>query len=100
MIPNILLKSKKKIVEVCKRYQISELSLFGSQVRGDFSDKSDFDFLVDFLPEAKISFFELGDIQSELEEIVKTEVDLVPKKGLKELIRPQVLAEAEVIYAA
>jgi uncharacterized protein len=100
MIPNVLVESKQKIDEVCKKYQISELSLFGSQVRGDFNETSDFDFLVDFLPEAKISFFELSYIQSELEEIVKTEVDLVPKKGLKDLIRPYVLAEAEVIYAA
>lgn len=100
MIPNVLLKSKQQIIDVCKKYQISELSLFGSQVRGDFNETSDFDFLVDFLPEAKISFFELGYIQSELEEIVKTEVDLIPKKGLKELIKPHVLAEAEVIYAS
>jgi uncharacterized protein len=100
MIPKVIRKSKVKIIEICRKHQIRELSLFGSQVRGDFTDESDFDFLVDFLPEADISFFELGRIQSELEEIVKTDVDLVPKKGLKELIRPDVLAEAEVIYAA
>jgi uncharacterized protein len=100
MIPRVIQKSKHKIAEICKKYQISELSLFGSQVRGDFSKKSDFDFLVDFLPEADIGFFELGSIKFELEEIVKTDVDLVPKKGLKEIIKPQILAEAEVIYVA
>jgi uncharacterized protein len=100
MIPKVIRKSKAEIIEICRKHQIRELSLFGSQVRGDFTDESDFDFLVDFLPDADVSFFELGRIQSELEEIVKTDVDLVPKKGLKELIRPDVLAEAEVIYAA
>jgi uncharacterized protein len=100
MIPKVIQKSKVKIIEICRKHKIRELSIFGSQVRGDFTDESDFDFLVDFLPDADISFFELGSIQTELEEIVKTDVDLVPKKGLKELIRPYVLAEAEVIYAA
>ena len=100
MIPKILQASKQKIAEICRRHQISELALFGSQVRGDFSEKSDFDFLVEFFPEARIGFMELGRIQEELENIVKNEVDLVPKNGLKPLIRETVLNEAEVIYAA
>lgn len=100
MIPKILQKSKQKIAEICRRYQISELALFGSQVRGDFHDKSDFDFLVEFQPEAKIGFIELGHIQEELETVVQTKVDLVPKDGLKPVIKQAVLSEAEVIYGA
>lgn len=99
MIPEILQKSKDKIADICRRYQIRELSLFGSQVRGDSTAKSDFDFLVEFQPEAKIDYFDIFDIREKLEEIVKKKVDLVPKKGLKPLIRQQVLSEAEVIYA-
>ena len=99
MIPKVLQKSKAKIVEICRKHKIRELSLFGSQVRGDFSDESDFDFLVDFLPEAKVGFIELGRIQYELEDVVETDVDLVPKSGLKPLIRQHVLLEAEIIYA-
>lgn len=100
MIPEVLQKSKQRIAEICRRYKIRELSLFGSQARGDYTAKSDFDFLVEFEPEAKIGFFALGEIQEKLEEIVHTQVDLVPKDGLKPLIRKSVLSEAEVIYAA
>lgn len=100
MIPEILQKSKQRISQICQKYQISELSLFGSQVRGDFSAESDFDFLVEFAPEARISFITLGRIQDELENVVQTPVDLVPKDGLKPLIKKTVLSEAEVIYAA
>ena len=99
MIPKIVENSLQKIVEICWKYQISELSLFGSQVRGDFTEKSDFDFLVIFQPEAKIGFLKLGSISSELEEIVHTKVDLVPKDGLKHTIKQKILAEAEIIYA-
>lgn len=100
MIPQVIEKSRQKIIEICRRHQISELSLFGSQARGDSSEKSDFDFLVEFFPEARIGFMELGRIQEELENIVENEVDLVPKNGLKPLIKETVLNEAEVIYAA
>ena len=99
MIPEVLQKSKKRIAEICRRYEIRELSLFGSQVRGDFTEKSDFDFLVEFQPEARISFITLGKIQEELEGIVHKPVDLVPKDGLKPLIRKPVLTEAEIVYA-
>jgi predicted nucleotidyltransferase len=99
MIPEILQKSKRKISEICRNYKIRELSLFGSQVRGDFTAESDFDFLVEFEPDAKIGFIKLGKIQSELENIVRAKVDLVPKDGVKSIIRQQVLAEAEVLYA-
>lgn len=100
MIPEVLQKSKSKIAEICRRYQIRELSLFGSQMRGDSNNDSDFDFLVEFQPEAKVDYFKYFEIQEELEKIVDKKVDLVPKTGLKNLIRGQVLAEAEIIYAS
>lgn len=100
MIPEVLKNSRQKIAEICRKYQISELSLFGSRVRGDFSEASDFDFLVQFQPDAQIGFITLGKIQDELEKIVQTPVDLVPKDGLKPLIKQTVLSESEIIYAA
>lgn len=99
MLPEVLKKSKRKIAKVCRKYQISELSLFGSQVRGDSTAASDFDFLVEFQPDARIGFMTLGKIQDELEKIVQTQVDLVPKDGLKPLIKTPVLSEAEIVYA-
>ena len=99
MIPKIIEKSKQRIVEICRKHQISELSLFGSQARGDFSATSDFDFLVEFAPDADIDYIKFFQIQEELETIVHKKVDLVSKKGLKKFIRQQVLSEAEIVYA-
>ena len=89
----------EKIVALCRKYRIRELSLFGSRVRGDFTDESDFDFLVEFSPDANIDLFEFSRIQIDHEEMVGKKVDLVPKKGLKWVIRDTVLSEAEIIYA-
>jgi len=88
-----------KISTICKTYHVQELSLFGSRARGDNSKHSDFDFLVEFAPGAKTSLFDLFAIQSQLEDVVKEKVDLVPKSGLKSSIRDGVLNQTVKIYA-
>ena len=39
-------------------------------------------------------------LQTELSELLGRPVDLVPKGGLKPALKPEVLAEARVLYAA
>lgn len=90
----------KAIEQVCRRYRVRELSIFGSALRDDFRNESDVDFLVQFQPEARIGFLAFAGLQEDLSKIVGRTVDLVPKDGLKEVIRDEVLASAEVVYAA
>ena len=92
-------ETKGKIAELCRKNKVRELSLFGSRVRGDFTESSDYDILVDFQPNSGVSLFEFSRMQIDLEELIGTKVDLVPKSGLKPLIRDKVLAETELIYA-
>ncbi len=63
MIPSILEKSRQKIATVCRNYNVKELRLFGSQVRGDFSAESDFDFLIDFAPKQKLDLSRLAKLK-------------------------------------
>lgn len=84
---------------MCRKYQVRELSVFGSVLRSDFGERSDVDLLVTFRPEARIGY-EFVALQQELSAVIGRKVDLVPKEGLKPLIRAQVLAEAQVLYAA
>ena len=44
----------------CQRYQVRRLSLFGSVLRDDFRADSDIDVLVQFDPDARVSFMTLG----------------------------------------
>ena len=85
---------------LCRRYQVRELALFGSTVRGEQREDSDLDFLVEFEPQAHIGFLALSELSRELSALMRRPVDLVPKAGLKKTIREQVLAEAEIIYAS
>lgn len=92
-------ETRKKIAQLCRKHKVRELSLFGSRSRGDNRPDSDFDFLVDFEPHARVSLFDFARAQVEFEELIGSKVDLVEKEGLKPLIREGVIADAQLIYA-
>lgn len=92
--------STPELLELCRRYQVKRLAVFGSVLRDDFRPESDIDILVTFSSEARISFMTLGKLKRELSAIFKRPVDLVPQDGLKPAIRDQVLKSATEIYAA
>ena len=88
------------IDELCRRYSVRELCVFGSAARGTDRPGSDVDFLVVFEPQARVGFLTLSRLARELSDLLKCEVDLVPKDGLNPRIRDEVLAQAEVLFAA
>ncbi len=89
-----------KIADFCRRHHIRRLSIFGSVLREDFRPDSDADVLIEFEPEAQVGFIALSQMQRELSELLQRPVDLVPREGLKPLIREAVLSSSEVVYAA
>jgi hypothetical protein len=89
-----------RVAELCRRYKVRQLALFGSALRDDFGPDSDVDFLVEFDPTAQIGFLTLAKLQRELSALIHRRVELVPKHGLKDRIRQAVLASAKVVYAA
>ena len=89
-----------KIADFCRRHHIRRLSIFGSVLREDFRPDSDADVLIEFEPEAQVGFIALSQMQRELSELLQRPVDLVPREGLKPIIREAVLSSSEVVYAA
>jgi predicted nucleotidyltransferase len=87
------------IAELCAKYGVVELSVFGSTARGDAAATSDVDLLYVRGPDAArgLAFFGLAD---ELQSLIGRPVDLVPKDGLHWVIRDRVIGDAEVLYAA
>jgi len=90
----------QEIADLCRRYQVRELAVFGSFLRDDFRPDSDIDLLVEFAPDAEIGFLALARMGRELSSILHRPVDLVPKAGLKAKIRDQVLSNRKVLYAS
>jgi predicted nucleotidyltransferase len=94
------LMSSQALADLCRRYGVQELALFGSAGTERFRAASDLDFLVTFEPQARPGFLTLSRLQRDLEALFHRKVDLVPKKGLKPTIRDSVLVTAQVVYAA
>jgi predicted nucleotidyltransferase len=90
----------EKIGEVCRKYKIRQLGIFGSAARGEATSNSDVDVLVDFLPDSGMSLFRLDDLNRELEELLGRRVDVASKKGLKERVRPYVMRDLRIVYEA
>jgi len=91
----------ERIGAFCRKWQVAELSLFGSVLRDDFGPESDVDVLVQFSPEAPWSLFDFVDMMDELKIIFGRDVDLVEKDGLRNPFRRRaILTTRQVIYAA
>ncbi len=74
------------------KYGIAVLAIFGSYVRDEQKKESDIDLLVEIL--RPISLLELAGAEIYLTEVLKTKVDLVPKRSVREELRETILREA------
>ena len=99
MSPTRITLPTDKITEFCRKNRVKSLAVFGSVLRADFRSDSDIDVLVEFERDAKVGFLAMGRMQRELTAIFQRQVDLVPRDGLKPVIREAILTSAEVLYA-
>ena len=92
---------EKILIELSHKYNIVELSLFGSILRDDFSEDSDIDILVEFSPDTQYSFFDILHIKEDFQKQLGRTIDLVEKEGIKNPYRrKEILSTNKVIYAA
>jgi len=89
------------VIQICRRYPVKKLQLFGSAVIGTFDpDKSDFDLLIDFA-ESENLFDTYFNLKFELEKILKRDVDLLDNQALvNPYVRQRVEKEARIVYEA
>jgi len=101
MLINKIFISDKEIEEFSKKWDIQELSLFGSILREDFSPESDIDILISFNPKSNIDLFDLVIIQNELQNLFDRKIDVIEKEAIKNPFRKdEILNNYRVIYAA
>ena len=79
---------------ICEIYRITEIGIFGSYARGDETETSDVDILVDY--DTAPTIIMLVELRDYLSQLFGIKVDIVTKNGLKPRIRERVLAE--VVY--
>ena len=88
----------EQVVQFCQRHPIQRMALFGSVLREDFTPQSDIDFLVEFLPNAKVGMFDVAGMEIELTNIVGRKADIRTAGELSQYFRADVESAAKVIY--
>ena len=88
--------------DVLRSYPVKRAAFFGSIARGDISDNSDIDMLIEFLPGRGGVEFEFFGLHIDLEEAFGCHVDLITYDALeyeaKPRFRENVLRDVRVIY--
>ena len=90
-----IIEIREKILDALKQNDVKRASLFGSAVRGELTDESDIDILVEF--EGRKSLLDLVSLKLELEEMLKRKVDVLTYNSLHPLLKDRILREQEVI---
>jgi predicted nucleotidyltransferase len=90
------------IEDFCRRWQITQIELFGSALREDFRPDSDIDLLVTFEKDAPISLFDIVEMQDEIAAIMGRPVDLIERAAIEQSRNPfrrhSILTTAQVVY--
>ncbi len=93
---NLSPRTRKRISRMLVEKGVKRASLFGSFARGDATDESDIDLLIEFKGKTK-SLLDLAALKIHLEESLGRHVDLVTYNSLHPLLRDQILSEQVVI---
>ena len=72
---------RRIITPIAKKYRLPAVYLFGSYARGDATETSDLDFLVDTTGTELRSLLSLGALYTELEEAFQKPIDLITLAG-------------------
>jgi len=74
----------KQIIDLCKKYRVKELYLFGSVLTNEFKSTSDIDFLIEFYEVDVLEYFDnFMDFKEDLESLLGRKVDLVENQAIK-----------------
>ncbi|MGL6341133.1 MAG: nucleotidyltransferase family protein [Waterburya sp.] len=83
---------REDILAIANQYHAPNIRVFGSVVRGEATEESDVDFLIDVPPEQTL--FDLIRLTRSLSELLGCEVDVAQITVLHPRIRNQVLQDA------
>ncbi|NET12281.1 MAG: nucleotidyltransferase family protein [Okeania sp. SIO1H6] len=83
-----------EILKIAAQHGAFNVRVFGSVARGEDTDTSDIDLLIDYDLE-KITPWFPGGLLMDLQDLLGCQVDIVTEKGLSPLIRERVYKEAK-----
>jgi hypothetical protein len=82
---------REKIIDILHRNDVKRASFFGSIVRGEMSEQSDVDLLVEF--EGRKSLLDIAHLKNELEDALNRRVDVLTFRSIHPRLKDRILAE-------
>ncbi len=95
---NALLIDTDKVSEICQQNDVTMLGVFGSLARGEATNASDIDLLVEFSKSK--SLLALVALERQLANVLGRKVDLLTEAAISPYLRERIMGELQVIYAA
>ncbi len=87
-----------KLIELCRQNDVTRLGIFGSMARGEATEQSDIDLLVEF--STRKSLLKLVGLERQMSLAVGRKVDLLTEAALSPYLRDRIKQEVQVIYEA
>lgn len=92
-LQNLIKAKRAEIIAIAAKHGAYNVRIFGSVARGEATEKSDIDFLIDY-DLAKITPWFPGGLLVDLEDLLGCKVDIVTEKSLHDFIRQRIMNEA------
>jgi uncharacterized protein len=80
-------------VNILKEYNVNRIGIFGSYVKGNYTEKSDIDLLLGF--SNTISLLQYVHLSDSITSFLNHDVDVITIDGIKPLLKDSILKEVE-----
>ena len=87
-----------KLIEICRQNDVAKVGVFGSMARGEATEQSDIDLIVEF--SKRKGLLALVALERRISAALGRKVDLLTEAALSPYLRDRVLREVKVIYEA
>jgi hypothetical protein len=84
-----------KLVEICRQNDVSKIGVFGSMARGEATEQSDIDLIVEF--SKRKSLLALVALERQMSETLGRRVDLLTEAALSPYLRDTIMNDLQVL---
>ena len=98
-LPLEIESKKSTLTELCKKYKVSRLFIFGSATKGNFNAESDVDLIAEIDAENPVEKGEtIMSLWTELENLFSRKVDLLTAPARNPYLQKQIEATKQLVY--
>jgi len=95
-LKSLVQEKRDRILEIVAHHGAFNVRLFGSVARGEETENSDIDFLIDYDPTKTTPWFP-GGLLMDLQDLLGRKVDVLTEDGVSPWIKERVFSEAKTL---